>query len=289
MMPDHYDDAQNSPRHRANKPALLMLGLGVLIVVVSFWFWHEVWFGRHLSEDEVGQYLSDSKSPRKIQHALSQIADRIMQRDPSVQRWYAQVIEAAKHEDPAIRVMAAWVMGHDHTADRFHQALLALLDDPDLRVRRNAALSLVRFGDSSGHEEIVSMLRPITITAPTQGRVMIDLSVGQIIGAGDLVCKIVGPDGQTIDVRTPASGKIQAVSVKDGSLTGLSDVLATIAPDQQVAWEALRGLFLIGTEEDIDEIERYVLDAPDVAEPVRQQAKNTVEAIRKRSARNPTH
>lgn len=279
-------DSKNSTGRRANKPALLMLGLGVLIVVASFWFWHQVWFGRRLSEDQVGQYLSDSKSPRKIQHALSQIADRMTQRDPSVQRWHTQVIEAAKHNDPAIRVMAAWVMGHDSTSDRFHQSLLALLRDPDLLVRRNAALSLVRFGDGSGREEIASMLRPMTITAPAQGQVLIDLNIGQAIGTGDLVCKIVGSDGQSTDVRAPASGRIYTVSVRDGSLVRLSDSLVTIAPDQQVVWEALRALFFIGTQEDLVEIERYVLGNPSVAESVRKQAENTIEAIRRRLAHN---
>jgi hypothetical protein len=40
------------------------------------------------------------------------------------------------------------------------------LQDHNPMVRRNAALALVRFGDSTGRAEIRSMLRPETVAAP---------------------------------------------------------------------------------------------------------------------------
>ncbi len=43
-------------------------------------------------------------------------------------------------------------MGKDPSVPEFHEALKKLLVDNDPMVQRNAALSLVRFGDVSGHD-----------------------------------------------------------------------------------------------------------------------------------------
>jgi hypothetical protein len=287
-MSNSKSDSPGAIQQKQNRSVLLMMGLGVLVIVASFWFWHDIWFGRHLSDGEMSEYFNDSKSPRKIQHALSQIADRIIQRDTVVQRWYPRVIESARNNDDAVRMTAAWVMGHDNTSEQFHQSLLILLSDSNLLVRRNAALSLVRFGDNSGHEEILNMLRPMTIKASDQGRITINLSIGQTIGVGDLVCRIRGAGGEVTDVRAPLVGEIQTINVKEGAFVNLSDPLISIAPDQNGVWEALRGLYVIGTPEDLNEIERHVLGVPDMPETVRQQALGTAEAIRTRSARNST-
>ena len=45
-----------------------------------------------------------------------------------------------------------------------------MLNDPNPMVQRNAALSLVRFQDDSGHAQIVSMLQPYVMHAPQAGR-----------------------------------------------------------------------------------------------------------------------
>jgi hypothetical protein len=136
------------------------MALGFLFVLMPFLFWRQTWFGGPLSSREIGKYLQDSEHPRKIQHALSQICDRIVRGDAAVKPWYPEVAALAKHSKPEIRTMAAWVMGQDNTSELFHQTLLAQLHDPEIMVRRNAALGLVRFGDASGRAELVGMLQP---------------------------------------------------------------------------------------------------------------------------------
>lgn len=137
----------------------LLAGLAALLIVVPFLFWRDTWFGRPLSRSEIRRYLEDNSRPRRIQQALSQIADRIVGGDASVREWYPRVMALARHPAPDIRTTAAWVMGQDNGSEAFHQALLGLLTDSDVLVRRNAALALVRFQDSSGRPELVAVLR----------------------------------------------------------------------------------------------------------------------------------
>ena len=50
-------------------------------------------------------------------------------------------------------------MGEDDQCGVFHEALLAALNDPQVMVRRNAALALARFGDAAGRAEMVRILQ----------------------------------------------------------------------------------------------------------------------------------
>jgi hypothetical protein len=140
------------------RPALAITAF--LFVLVPFLTWRSTWFGRRLSDREMQQYLYETEKPRRIQHALSQISDRIVKGDPRVREWYPRVAELARHADPKIRINAAWVMGQDGAWEAFHQALRAMLQDPDAMVRGNAALALVRFGDAGGRPVLTEMLRP---------------------------------------------------------------------------------------------------------------------------------
>ncbi|MBI1940861.1 MAG: HEAT repeat domain-containing protein, partial [Acidobacteria bacterium] len=136
----------------------------VLLVLVTFLFWYQTWFGRRLSDADMGKYLADTSAPRKTQHALSQLAERVARGDAAARRWYPRVVALSGNKEPGLRVMAAWVMGQDNRSEEFHTALKPLLDDPDPMVRRNAALALVRFGDASGRAELRAMLQAYLLT-----------------------------------------------------------------------------------------------------------------------------
>ena len=137
--------------------ALVLLAL-VACVVVPFYFWQGTWFGRPLQDDELTQFLTDPDKSRRVQHGLVQIAERMERGDPEVTQWYEIVAQLSEHPGSEVRVTAAWVMGQDSTSQLFHNALLDLLRDDEVLVRRNAALSLVRFGDREGLEELRAML-----------------------------------------------------------------------------------------------------------------------------------
>jgi len=137
--------------------ALVLLAL-VACVVVPFFFWQGTWFGRPLQDDELTQFLTDPDRSRRVQHGLAQIAERMERGDPGVAQWYETVAQLSEHSGPQVRVTAAWVMGQDSTSELFHNTLLQMLHDDEVLVRRNAALSLVRFGDREGLKELRAML-----------------------------------------------------------------------------------------------------------------------------------
>jgi HEAT repeat protein len=137
--------------------ALVLLAL-VVCVVVPFLFWQGTWFGRPLQDDELTQFLTDPDKSRRVQHGLSQIAERMERGDPKVTQWYEIVAQLSEHPGPQVRVTAAWVMGQDSNSELFHNTLLDMLHDEEVLVRRNAALALVRFGDREGLQELRAML-----------------------------------------------------------------------------------------------------------------------------------
>ncbi len=56
---------------------ILFFATGWLIVLMPFLFWWNTWFGRHLSDQQLTEYLHDDKKPRHIQHALVQMGERM--------------------------------------------------------------------------------------------------------------------------------------------------------------------------------------------------------------------
>lgn len=136
----------------------IMIGVPALLVVVTFLFWYQTWFGRRLTESKLREYLEDTSVPHKTQHALTQVVTEIVQHDPAVKRVYPEVVALAGNKEPGIRSMAAWVMGQDTSSPEFHQTLLKLVADTEPMVRWNAALGLARFGDATGEPQLRSML-----------------------------------------------------------------------------------------------------------------------------------
>ena len=128
---------------------ILFFATGWLIVLMPFLFWWNTWFGRHLSDQQITEYLHDDKKPRHIQHALVQLGDRMTRTDASAKQWYPDLVRLAVNPVEEVRNTDAWVMGQDTSGAGFHETLLKMLQDSSPMVRGNAALSLVRFGDAT--------------------------------------------------------------------------------------------------------------------------------------------
>jgi len=267
---------------------MLLMALGVLCVIMPYTIWHETWFGRRLSNQEIERYLQDDQHPRKIQQALSQLADRMVQGDAAVKPWYPQIAALARYPNAVIRNGAAWAMGQDTSSSTFHRTLLDLLADPDLMVRRNAALSLVRFADASARAELVKILQPLPVPSPEGGVVSIPVKVGQRVGSGTMVARLRLDQGQEIGVRSPLSGRIDRILPGEGLRVTAGDPLVSISPESDQVWEALRGLYYVGQPEDLPLVERYGRPARDISDLIRRQAVMTAAAIRTRSERNPS-
>jgi biotin carboxyl carrier protein len=261
---------------------LLFFLTGWLIVLMPFLFWWNTWFGRQLSDKQIGEYLQDDKHPRHIQHALVQIGERMTHKDPSVTRWYPQLPQLASYSVEEVRNTDAWVMGQDTSAPGFHEALLKMLNDSSLTVRGNAALSLVRFGDATGKPQILELLEPAKVLAPDSGKVVDTSSIGTAIHQGGIVAKLQAGD-RTIEIRSPITGRLHTLSAQTGQQVEQGTLLATIDPVDEQVWEALRALYLIGQPEDLAAVQPYERELPDISDHVRQQAVETEKAIQQRT------
>jgi len=126
-----YSDPSDAPESIAESPSppsaptrprmsirnrLLFFLTAWMIVLMPFLFWWSTWFGRQLSDSQIGEYLNDDKHPRHIQHALVQMAERIGRHDASAARWYPEMVRLAAHPVEEVRNTDAWVMGQDTSA-----------------------------------------------------------------------------------------------------------------------------------------------------------------------------
>ena len=275
--------AESTPRPRmSTRNRLLFFVTGWLIVLMPFLFWWNTWFGRQLPDKQITEYLRDDKHPRHIQHALVQVGERMSRHDASVTQWYPQLITLSTYPVDKVRNTDAWVMGQDTAGAGFHDALLKMLNDSSLIVRGNAALSLVRFGDASGRPQILQLLQPAIVISPQAGKIVDTSSAGTAIHQNGTVAKLQAGD-QTIEIRSPISGRIRQISAVTGQTVAAGGTVATIDPGTEQAWEALRALYLIGQPEDLAAVTPYERELPDIPDHVRQQAVETEKAIRDRA------
>lgn len=274
--------ADRKPRPRmSTRNRLLFFVTGWLIVLMPFLFWWNTWFGRQLSDKQITEYLRDDKHPRHIQHALVQIGERMGRHDGSVTQWYPQLVVLSSYPVDEVRNTDAWVMGQDTSGAGFHEALLKMLTDSSLTVRGNAALSLVRFGDATGRPQILELLQPAIVTSPQAGKIVDTSTAGTPIHQAGTIAKLQA-SGQTIEIRSPISGRIRQISAETGQTVSAGEKLATIDPGTDQVWEALRALYLIGQPEDLAAVLPYERELPDIPDHVRQQALETEKAIRQR-------
>jgi hypothetical protein len=158
-----------------------------------------------------------------------------------------------------------------------------LLADPETIVRRNAALALVRFNDASGRGELLAILQPFTLIAPAAGVLQSSLSSGAQISRGALLGRILEPNNEVIELRSPLIGKVDRLLVASGASLENGAAVLTIKSDEQSIWETLRALAVVGQPEDLGLMENYISGAEPVSERLKQQATLTANAIKQRA------
>src|SRR5438067_2491706 len=273
-------EAPTTPPSRQGSTWPLII-IAALFIIVPFLTWYLTWFGRQLSDEEVATYLADEKNPRHLQHALSQVAERIERHDPQVKKFYPQVIALSRNPIAEIRKTTAWVMGQDNSSEEFHQALLPLLNDSEPLVRRNAALQLVRFSDGSGRPELRAMLEPFEVKSPLTGTIVSLLSPGSKVRAGGLLARIRDAPGTVQEFRSPMDGAIENISVKEADPVTAGQPIISLTPDRATVSDALRALAYVGTKDDLPLIDAYANNAANEAD-LRQAALQAAKSIRTR-------
>ena len=279
----HNQNRENSEmkagRRRTPWPLIVV---ALLLVVVPFFAWYGTWFGRTLTDEEIDQYLSEKDKPRHVQHALAEVERHISAGDEKAQRWYARVAALADSPEKEVRLTAAWVMGADTRAEEFRSRLVRLTEDSEPVVRRNAALSLVGFGDTHCLAELRAMLKPFSVRATKEGTALTALTVGSKVRRESLLLRAkVG--GEVYDVRSPLDGKIAEAFIKDGDQFRNGSELFVLAPDAVMVGDALEGLKRLGTLEDLEEVERYARGVEGMPDYIKNRAAQTAEAIKRRA------
>ena len=272
------DETKKPKRSMSRTQKILFFAVGWLIVLMPFLFWWSTWFGRTLSDQQLTEYLHDTKKPRHIQQALVQVSERISRHDAAVTQWYPEVVKLAGDPVEEVRNTDAWVMGQDTSGAGFHETLLKMLNDSSPMVRGNAALSLVRFGDATGRPQIVALLQPARILAPQSGRIVDSDRPGTAIHQGGLIAQLEYSPGQRVEVRSPIPGRIRSVAGTGANVAAGAEI-AVVDPASEQVWEALRALYLVGQVEDLPAIRPYERDLPDISDDVRKQAVETERAI----------
>ena len=270
--------AEARRRVPGSKPILF---LAILFVAATFLAWYFAWFGRELSDADISQYLADEKNPRHVQHALLQVQNRMMRGDTSVRNYYPQLLTLSGSSETEFRLTVAWLMGFDNQSQEFHDALLKLLHDQEPIVRRNAALALVRFNDNSGHEELLSMLRPYALKAPADGVLASSLNEGSKVSRRTPLARIDLADGKVAELRSPLPGRVNKILKTNGAQVARDEEILDLNSDEDSVWEALRGLALIGTADDLPLVQSYA-DSNDASSRVKEQASLTAKSISRR-------
>ncbi len=270
-------------RRRAGFSAIAVVP--ILLLLITFLFWYQTWFGRPLSDADMAKDLTDLSVPHKTQHALAQLSERIARGDPTARRWYPRIVKLAENREAQFRLMAAWVMGQDNHSQEFHERLLKLVSDPDPMVRENAALGLARFNDATGEPQLRLMLHTYVVTAPEAGTITFRVKEGEAVGSGTVLARISAPDRpQPTEVRSSVTGQVERRVVSDSAKVFAGDQILVLAPSEEQVWESLRALYLVGGPDDLGDVERLTHSAPNRSERIRQQAALTLAAIRNRVA-----
>lgn len=256
---------------------LLISVFAFLLVLLPFLFWYGTWFGRKLSDQDIDAYLNDLSKPRRVQHALVQIGERLRSGDRSVARWYPKVTELAGSRVLELRQTAGWIMGSDRGYEPFRASLAALISDPEPMVRRNAALALSNFRDDRALEEVRAMLRSSELISRDAGTIRYRLRIGEYVNPGTLVARV----GDT-EVRAVLPGELQELRKAEGAEVKAGDVIADLSADKDHIWEALRALLLIGSADDLETVRRFARGTPGMPERIQRQAALTATEIESR-------
>jgi len=83
-------------------------------------------------------------------------------------------------------------------------------------------------------------------------------------------------------VRSLAPGEVRNLEHKEGDAVGQGDVLAELSVDKNHVWEALRGLYVVGQLQDLEDVQRFTRPVQGLPDSVARQAALTAQAIQSR-------
>src|SRR5262249_22972951 len=131
--------------------------------------------------------------------------------------------------------------------------------------------------------ELQSMLRPFPLRSPGEGVLRYRLNVRDAADRGTLVARLEGAGKPALEIRSPLPGKIQVKTAVEGATVQPNQQVALLEPSADHVWEALRALYVVGTAEDLPDVERFMRPLQGWPARIPQQAGLTAKKIRERS------
>lgn len=253
-------------------------------IALTWLVWHQTWFGAELDDDALIAAMAPESSARDVQHGIEQITRRLNR--PGADRWAALLVEASRRSEEPVRGAAAWAMQEDAGRPEFVARLREMVaEDPSPLVRRNAAGALALARDPAARPVLRSMLEPFPVTTPVAGTVSALVPEGTHVRERAPVARVRTDDGKTSDVLAPVPGPVQRRAVEDGARLAAGDLLLVLGPDASHAGNAVLGLALAGTAEDVALLDAAASAQSAFPENVKRAARRAADEIRKRKGR----
>ena len=122
------------------------------------------------------------------------------------------------------------------------------------------------------------MLKPYVLKVPADGVIESSMHEGTTVGRRTPLARIQQGDGTVIELRSPLPGRVNQIFKPNGSQVTRDEDLISLNSDEQSVWEALRGLALVGTVEDLPLIESYA-SSTEASARIKEQASLTAKSI----------
>ncbi len=272
-----------SDRGAFSRGVLFLVAFAAACVLVPGLFWWGTTFTRRLDDAQLTEKLAAGAPPRDVQHAVEELSHRFQEGRPGMERWAEDLVRVSRRPEDAVRVVAAWCMQFDAERASFRARLRELVtDDAAAMVRRNAATSLARSGDTAALPVLRAMLLPLTVTAPEAGTARDLVGTDQPIEEGSRVATVETAAGRVVSVRAPVPGAVSEVLVAEGARVAAGAALLRLRPALAHVENALLALALVGGEADVALAHTAADARSGLPEDVRSTAAWAARAIEKR-------
>ncbi|NRA95675.1 MAG: HEAT repeat domain-containing protein [Planctomycetes bacterium] len=243
--------------------------------------WYRNSFKQDLVCDQILERLDPESPPRDIQHALSQLEERLGPGYEGRERFREPVVVLASSEHVEIRRMVAWVMGRE-PAQEYRAGLVRMLADEDVGVQLNAACSLSNFNDPRARPRLLGGLGSFEVGAPASGTLDIKVEVGEPASLGAAL-GVVETSAEPVDVRTPINGFIEGLPKGKDAQVKKGDAVLVVAPGPKVISNILVALRFVGLLEDVPRLEPFASGTVErMGDDVAKEAQTAIAAIKKR-------
>lgn len=260
------------------------LMVGIIIVAtagIGAASWFSSSFDRGLTDDQILERLDPGAPPRDVQHALTQLEERLGPRYEGRERFREPVAALARSEHVEIRRQVAWVMGRE-PAEVYRERLARMLVDEDAGVRLNAACSLSNFNDPRARPRLLEGLGSFEVVAPASGSLDMKVKAGEPASLGAALGVVETGDG-SVDVRTPMNGFVARLPKGKTGRVIKGEAVLVVAPDPKVVRNVLVALRFVGRLEDLPRLEPFAEGAVDrMGDDVAREAQTAIAAIKTR-------